>query len=343
MTIPTDVTELRRHAERRLQKKGPALHHVQTDEDSQRLVHELEVHQIELEMQNSELQETHNKLEVILEERTKELILANVQRQKLAESNRRLEEALRTKSDFLANMNHELRTPLNAVIGFSEVLLDRMFGPINEKQQTYVTNILTSGRHLLSLIDNMLELSKAESGCIELELSDFSLRETIESSLALFKEKALKGGICLNMHLAPQADVDIEADQGKLKHILFNLLSNAVKFTPAGGSVDLSVEKDGYVYEFTVADTGIGIRGEDIPKLFRAFTQLESAYTKEYEGSGLGLAMTRKLVELHGGRIWVDSTFGVGSRFHFTIPRTQTTDKESQSTGRFSKKGEQSD
>jgi len=170
---------------------------------------------------------------------------------------------------------------------------------------------------------------------MELELADFSLRETIESSLALFKEKALKGGIRLNMNFAPRTDVPIEADQGKLKHILFNLLSNAVKFTPAGGSVDLSVEKDGYLYEITVADTGIGIREEDIPKLFRAFTQLESVYTKAYEGSGLGLALTRKLVELHGGRIWVESRFGVGSRFHFTIPRSHTTDKEPQSTGQF--------
>ncbi|NTW88072.1 MAG: hypothetical protein HGB26_02880 [Desulfobulbaceae bacterium] len=334
--IPTDVTELRRHAEKRLMRKGPALHQVKTGEDSQRLVHELEVHQIELEMQNSELRETHNKLELLLEERTKELILAKVQQQKLAESNRRLEEASRAKSDFLANMNHELRTPLNAVIGFSEVLLDRMFGPINEKQQTYVTNILSSGKHLLSLIDDILDLSKVESGFMELELTVFSLRETIESSLGLFKEKALKGGIRLNMNFAPQDDAHIEADEGKLKHILFNLLSNAVKFSPAGGSVDLSVEKDGYVYEFTVADTGIGIRGEDIPKLFRAFTQLESVYTKEYEGSGLGLALTRKLVELHGGRIWVESTFGVGSSFHFTIPQAQTIDKEPQSSRQFS-------
>jgi signal transduction histidine kinase len=333
---PTDVAELRRHAEKRLQRNEPALHHAQADENSQRLLHELEVHQIELEMQNSELRETYNKLEAILEERTKELTLAKVQQQKLAESNRRLEEASRAKSDFLANMNHELRTPLNAVIGFSEVLLDQLFGPINQKQQEYVNNILTSGKHLLSLIDDILDLSKAESGCMELELTDFSLRETIESSLALFKEKALKGGIRLNINFAPRADVPIEADQNKLKYILFNLLSNAVKFTPAGGSVDLSVEKDGYLYEITVADTGIGIREEDIPKLFRAFTQLESVYTKEYEGSGLGLALTRKLVELHGGRIWVESRFGVGSTFHFTIPRSQTTDKEPQSTGRFS-------
>ena len=234
-----------------------------------------------------------------------------------------------TKSDFLANMSHELRTPLNSVIGFSEVLQDQLFGSINEKQQEYVNNILTSGRHLLSLINDILDLSKVESGKMDLELSSFLLRESLDASIMMLREKALKGGIELHLDLAPEADAAIMADQRKFKQILFNLLSNAVKFTPAGGTVNVSAVRDGSSIEITVADTGIGIRREDIPKLFQEFTQLESAYTKGFEGTGLGLALTRHLVELHGGRIWVKSEFGKGSRFSFTIPLTQAMAKES--------------
>jgi len=228
-----------------------------------------------------------------------------------------------TKSDFLANMSHELRTPLNAVIGFSEVLQDQMFGDINEKQQEYVNNILTSGRHLLSLINDILDLSKVESGKMELELSVFSLRDSLDASMMMLREKAMKGGLELHLDLAPEADVQIEADQRKLKQILFNLLSNAVKFTPAAGTVQVNAVRDGDFIEVTVRDTGIGIHKEDIPKLFHPFTQLESVYTKGFEGTGLGLALTRQLVELHFGRIWVESKFGTGSSFSFAIPVRQ--------------------
>ncbi len=232
-----------------------------------------------------------------------------------------------SKSDFLANMSHELRTPLNSVIGFSEVLQDQLFGPINQKQQEYVKNILTSGRHLLSLINDILDLSKVESGKMELELSEFSLRESLNSSLMMLKEKAQKGSISLTMDLAPPDDLRIVADQRKLKQILFNLVSNAVKFTPAGGTVTVSAVKNGDCIEISVTDSGIGIREEDLPKLFHPFTQLESVYTKEYEGTGLGLALNRHLVELHNGSIWVTSEFGKGSRFSFTIPLTQASYK----------------
>jgi PAS domain S-box-containing protein len=228
------------------------------------------------------------------------------------------------KSDFLANMSHELRTPLNSIIGFSEVLQDQLFGQLNEKQQEYVNNILTSGRHLLSLINDILDLSKVESGKMELELTVFLLRESLNASMMLLKEKALKNRIGLHLDIAPEADIQIVADQRKLKQILFNLLSNAVKFTPAAGTVNVSAVRDGDFIEITVADTGIGIREEDIPKLFHPFTQLESVYTKEFEGTGLGLALNRQLVELHGGRIWVKSEIGAGSRFSFTVPLTQT-------------------
>jgi len=234
-----------------------------------------------------------------------------------------------TKSDFLANMSHELRTPLNSVIGFSEVLQDQMFGPINEKQQEYVNNILTSGRHLLSLINDILDLSKVESGKMELELSTFMLKDSLNTSMIMLKEKALKGGIEIDLTLAPEADVNLVADQRKLKQILFNLLSNAVKFTPATGTVHIRAVREGNFVEISVEDTGIGIREDDIPKLFQAFTQLESVYTKGFEGTGLGLALTRQLVELHGGTIWMESSFGEGSRFSFTIPLAQDATRES--------------
>jgi len=238
------------------------------------------------------------------------------------------------KSDFLANMSHELRTPLNSVIGFSEVLQNQMFGPINKKQQEYVGNILTSGKHLLSLINDILDLSKVESGKMELELSYFPLQETLEASLIMFREKALKEGISLHLELDQLADINISADQRKFKQILFNLLSNAVKFTPVNGTVAVNATRDGAFIEISVKDTGVGIKDEDIPKLFQTFTQLESVYTKKYEGTGLGLALTRKLVELHGGRIWVKSEVDKGSSFIFNIPIKETAIKVS-SASRF--------
>jgi len=233
------------------------------------------------------------------------------------------------KSDFLANMSHELRTPLNSVIGFSEVLQDQLFGPINMKQQEYVSNILTSGKHLLSLINDILDLSKVESGKMELELSRFPLRESLETSLVMLREKALKEGVSLHLELDQLADISISADQRKFKQILFNLLSNAIKFTPAHGTVVVNAARDGNFIEISVKDTGVGIKDEDIPKLFQTFTQLESVYTKKYEGTGLGLALTKKLVELHGGRIWVKSEPAKGSIFTFNLPINETAIKVS--------------
>ncbi len=275
----------------------------------------------QLESVNYELQtinEESQNLNRSLQDMNEEL---QVQQEEISDSNRRLEEASRTKSDFLANMSHELRTPLNSVIGFSEVLQDQMFGPINDKQQEYVQNILSSGKHLLSLINDILDLSKVESGRMELELSVFSLREALDASLMMLREKALKGSVTVQTDLAPEADVCISADLRKLKQILFNLVSNAVKFTPAGGSVIVEAAIDDAYIEIRVTDTGIGIRKEDIPKLFHPFIQLESVYTKGFEGTGLGLALTRQLVELHGGRIWVENRTGSGSRFCFTLPK----------------------
>ena len=163
---------------------------------------------------------------------------------------------------------------------------------------------------------------------MELELTEFALREVVDTSVMMLREKALKGRITITMEIAPDADVTIMADQRKLKQILFNLVSNAVKFTPELGTIDITAVRDGEFIEFTVADSGIGIKEEDIPKLFQPFTQLESGYTKTYEGTGLGLALNRRLVELHGGRIWVESSIGTGSKFSFTIPLAQTSTKK---------------
>jgi signal transduction histidine kinase len=243
-----------------------------------------------------------------------------IQQEATTESNRLLEKALQTKSDFLANMSHELRTPLNAVIGFSQVLQDQLCGPINPKQQEYVINILTSGNKLLSMINDMIDLSRMESGSMLLELSTFSLRETLDASLLILGEKARENSIELRIDLVPEVDISIIADQKKLKQIMFNLLSNAVKFSSKGGVVNVSAASYDDLIEISVTDTGIGIKEDQIPSLFQIFTQLESVYTREYQGSGLGLALTRQLVEFHGGRIWVKSLLGAGSRFSFTIP-----------------------
>jgi PAS domain S-box-containing protein len=243
-----------------------------------------------------------------------------IQQRETSETNRLLEKAVRVKSDFLANMSHELRTPLNAIIGFSEVLQDQLCGPINPKQLEYVNNIHISGKHLLTMINDILDLSRVESVNPELHPGVFSLRESLNETLNLLREKSDKNALSIQINLDPEADVRITADQKKFKQIMFNLVSNAIKFTPAGGAVDVSAHLTGTFIEISVADNGIGIKESEIGNLFQAFTQLESVYTREYQGAGLGLALTKQLVELHGGAIRVESLFGSGSRFSFTIP-----------------------
>jgi two-component system, cell cycle sensor histidine kinase PleC len=235
------------------------------------------------------------------------------------------EAATMAKSDFLANMSHELRTPLNSIIGFSEVLEDQLLGSLNESQRENVMYILKAGRHLLSLINDILDLSKVESGKMELDVERVSLKELLDASLAMQRERASRHGIKLDLQIQPDNSIVIEGDERKLKQILFNLLSNAMKFTPDGGQVQvMSKEINGAQdIEISIKDTGIGIKQEDIQKLFKEFSQLSSAYDKMYEGTGLGLALTKKLVELHGGKIWVESEFGKGSLFAFVIPVRQ--------------------
>ncbi len=231
---------------------------------------------------------------------------------------RELESASRHKSEFLANMSHELRTPLNAIIGFSQVLRERMFGEINEKQREYLEDILSSGNHLLSLINDVLDLSKVEAGQIELEINRFSLREALERGLVMVRERATKDGVQLVLELDPAAEV-VEGDERRIRQVIFNLLSNAVKFTPPGGRVELkSARHDGEV-RVSVTDTGPGIAAEDQERIFEEFQQTEAG-AGQREGTGLGLALSKRLVELHGGRIWVDSEPGEGSAFVFTLP-----------------------
>jgi len=239
----------------------------------------------------------------------------------LEEKGRQLEAASQHKSEFLANMSHELRTPLNAIIGFSEVLSERMFGELNEKQEEYSKDIHASGQHLLSLINDILDLSKIEAGRMELELSDFHLPQAIDNALTLVRERAGRRGIAL-AHTMDQRLGEIRGDERKIKQVLLNLLSNALKFTPEGGRIEVAaVSKDGLA-EVSVSDTGVGIAPEDQEKVFEEFRQVGTA-DKKVEGTGLGLTLCRKFVELHGGRIWVKSQVGMGSTFSFTIPTDQ--------------------
>jgi len=232
------------------------------------------------------------------------------------------EAANEAKSDFLANMSHELRTPLNAIIGFSDILAMKMVGDMNEKQDKYVDNILTSGRHLLDLINDILDLSKVEAGKVELEISLEKISKIVEHSLIMIKEKAQKQNIELITEIAPDLrDIKTGVDKRMLKQILFNLLSNAVKFTPESGSIHVAAKVGTKELVFQVRDTGIGIEPTDQKRVFLAFEQVDSSYTRTQQGTGLGLALTQKLVELHGGRIWLESAGkNKGSTFSFTIP-----------------------
>jgi signal transduction histidine kinase len=233
---------------------------------------------------------------------------------------RQIEAANRHKSEFLASMSHELRTPLNAVIGFSEVLEERMFGDLNDKQAEYVGDIRTSGQHLLMLINDVLDLAKVEAGRMELELTDFDLRETLEAALMLVRERATRHGITLTLEAAEDIG-GIVADERKLRQVTLNLLSNAVKFTPDGGRVSVCVRAVDTTIEIAVADTGIGIAPEDQAVVFEEFRQVGSDTGRKGEGTGLGLALAKRFVELHGGAIWVQSALGSGTTFTFSLPR----------------------
>ena len=285
-----------------------------------------------------ELRRARDELEVRVRERTKEL----------REAQEAAEAANRAKSEFLANMSHELRTPLNAIIGFTELVVDGQAGSLNKTQREYLHDVLGSSRHLLSLINDVLDLAKVEAGKMDLEIKNVSLRDILEGSLVMVKEKALKHRIRVTMDLNGVPG-EVEADERKLKQVFYNLLSNAVKFTPDGGRVevrgDLVSRQNGVWLErngadiqppadidideqrgrdwvfLSVADTGIGIQERDLERIFSPFEQVDGSSSRRYAGTGLGLSLARQIVELHGGKIWAESEgLGKGSRFRFAIP-----------------------
>ncbi len=279
------------------------------------------------------LEDYSRTLEQRVSERTLSLLEANVSLKKeidrkervereLHKAKERAEQANRAKSEFLANMSHELRTPLNAVIGLSEILQDETYGELNTNQQEYVAIILESGTHLLRLINDILDLAKVEAGKMELELNELRVAELIRECLHLIKEKAASRQIKLQHHISDDVNkLIIRADMVKLKQILFNLLSNAAKFTPMGGHIRVDASRNGSDLVVGVSDTGIGINAQDYEKIFKEFEQVDASLSRRQQGTGLGLALTRRLVELHGGRIRVESEgIGKGSSFTFTIP-----------------------
>jgi signal transduction histidine kinase/CheY-like chemotaxis protein len=277
------------------------------------------------------VQDSTQRLEEKVAERTREL---NQAMERLVASERQLstakdaaERANRAKSDFLAKMSHELRTPLNAIIGFSEMLGEQNFGPLNQKQQRYVTNVLDAGRQLLHLINDILDLSKIEAGRMELSIDEFAPGMALHDVTTVVTSLAEKKAQRIELEIEAGLPA-LRADQGKFKQIMYNLLSNAIKFTEVGGRVtvrarrtETSTATNGHpMLEISVTDTGIGIRPEDQVRIFQEFEQVDSAYGREQQGTGLGLALTRRLVELHGGRIEVESKVEVGSTFRFILP-----------------------
>jgi signal transduction histidine kinase len=231
---------------------------------------------------------------------------------------REVETASRHKSEFLANMSHELRTPLNAIIGFSQVLRDGLFGDVNAKQKEYLEDILSSGNHLLALINDVLDLSKVEAGQVQLELAPFSIEDALERGVSMVREQATKNGVEVTLHANGGVDV-VTGDERRIRQVIFNLLSNAVKFTSAGGLVDVSASRANGEVRVSVADTGPGIARDDLERIFEEFQQTDAG-ARQHEGTGLGLALSRRFVEMHGGRIWCDSEVGKGSTFVFTLP-----------------------
>ncbi|HEV8198806.1 MAG TPA: ATP-binding protein [Candidatus Polarisedimenticolia bacterium] len=263
-----------------------------------------------------DIEQMNADLERKVRERTSELEVLN---RKMQDSNQELARANSLKSEFLANMSHELRTPLNAIIGFSELLLDPGFGTLNDDQRGYTSDIHASGRHLLGLINDILDLSKIEAGKMRLAREVFEIGPVADEALALLKIEAARKGLALQAQV-DHPDDRLDADRSKVKQILSNLLSNAVKFTPAAGRVTLTVRRAGEAALFVVEDTGIGIRPEDQERIFEAFTQVDGSLARQYQGTGLGLTLVRRFVELHGGTLRLESEPDRGSRFLVEIP-----------------------
>jgi PAS domain S-box-containing protein len=243
-------------------------------------------------------------------------------REELVEAGNAAEAANRAKTEFLANMSHELRTPLNAIIGFSEILEDELFGPLNEAQKTYVGHIVESSVHLLQLVTEILDLARIESGRADLDLSRVNIVHMLENSIVIVKQQAGRHGLVLDLNIHPEIDtITILADELKLRQVMLNLLSNAMKFTPEGGNIRVEAQKVDEELMINVSDNGLGIDLSDQSRIFEAFEQVDSTLSRRHQGTGLGLSLARKLVEMQGGRIWVESEgLGKGSTFYFSIP-----------------------
>jgi len=279
-------------------------------------------------------EETVDLLETFASQSALALLNAQLFRE-LKEQSVELELASRHKSEFLASMSHELRTPLNAVLGFSEVLLERMFGDINERQEEYLRDIHGSGQHLLELLNEILDLSKVEAGRMELEYSSFHLPSVLGGAVSMLRERAALHGITVDVEVEPGVD-EVYADELRLKQVLLNLVTNAVKFTGDGGSVLVRAAQEGAEIQITVSDTGVGIPEEDRERIFESFQQGGRGSSRE-EGTGLGLTLSRRIVELLGGRMWLDTEVGRGSTFGFSIPARrpdQVADRDATASGR---------
>ena len=261
---------------------------------------------------NEELKSFNIQLETKVQERTKQL----------EEAVSVAEASNQAKSEFLASMSHELRTPLNAIIGFSEVLREKYFGDLNEKQSEYIVDIVGSGKHLLSLINDILDLSKIEAGKMELDISEVKIGDLLQNSLVMIKEKALAHSLTLELQIAESINgTEIKADERRLKQVMFNLLSNAAKFTPDGGSIKVAARKEEKEIIISVSDTGIGMTGQEQKRLFEAFYQASGGIKGKTPGTGLGLTITKSIIEKHGGKIWMESAgMNNGSTFTFTLP-----------------------
>ena len=271
--------------------------------------------QYELQKTKEQIEKQNKELEIKVTKRTNEIA---VKHEQLLWSHEQLELANRSKSEFLANMSHELRTPLNAIIGFSELLQQKVFGALNDKQSEYIGDIHLSGRHLLTLINDILDLAKIESGQLELDMTDFELADFISHTMVMVQDRAEKEHVELTVNV--QTEVLCHADKTKLRQVLINLLANAIKYTPAGGRVTVEVTASDDWMEFAVVDTGIGMSEAELEEVFEQFKQIDNIQNRVNQGTGLGLSISRRLVKVHGGELKVHSEVGSGSRFYFSIP-----------------------